>query len=98
MPPLGQFTKKCCTKCLKPLPRSAFPLDKRRPNAVGPWCYDCISKAERERYHKDIIYSRMRVRERRKKYRRQFTRHNWVCANCGAVYGEPHEHCISAGK
>lgn len=43
-----EIKAKVCSKCHVPKERdNDFPIEKRSPNAVGPWCYDCLNAWKR---------------------------------------------------
>jgi len=40
---------KVCTRCKVPKKRAEnFPIEKRRRDSVGPWCFDCLNAWRRE--------------------------------------------------
>ena len=51
--------QKRCSKCKELKSRMEdFPVEKRRKDSVGPWCYGCINAQRREKYWGNLAVSR----------------------------------------
>jgi hypothetical protein len=51
--------KKRCSKCKElKIRMEEFPVEKRRKDSVGPWCYTCVNEQRREKYWSNLAASR----------------------------------------
>jgi hypothetical protein len=51
--------EKLCSRCKQLKIRAEdFPVEKRRRDSVGPWCYQCLNEQRRKKYWSNLAASR----------------------------------------
>lgn len=99
---------KRCNSCQLEKPLDAFPLHNQKRDGRHPWCKECRSQEQRQRYTETLEYQKQRrANETRLQiynltaddYEAILNEQEGLCKICRGVLEKPHiDHCHTTGK